>query len=92
MARSRSRNSKPIAKPEFLPDSTRLLMNDSQPLKPRLLDSVRAPADVRALPPALLPQLASEIREELIKVTSTNGGHIGPNLGVVELTIAAPDL
>ena len=63
-------------------------MNDSQPLKPRLLDSVRAPADVRALPPALLPQLASEIREELIKVTSTNGGHIGPNLGVVELTIA----
>jgi 1-deoxy-D-xylulose-5-phosphate synthase len=55
---------------------------------PRLLDSIHHPADVRALAPALLPQLAAEIREELIAVTARNGGHIGPNLGVVELTVA----
>ena len=54
----------------------------------RLLDSVRGPADVKSLAPADLPRLAKEIREELIAVTSRNGGHIGPNLGVVELTIA----
>jgi 1-deoxy-D-xylulose-5-phosphate synthase len=55
---------------------------------PRLLEGVRGPADVKALAPGQLPQLAQEIREELIAVTSKNGGHIGPNLGVVELTIA----
>jgi 1-deoxy-D-xylulose-5-phosphate synthase len=55
---------------------------------PRLLDGIRGPADVKALSPAQLPLLAAEIREELIAVTSRNGGHIGPNLGVVELTIA----
>src|SRR3954463_5623365 len=64
-------------------------MNSPSPsLPPRLLDSIRGPADVKALAPAQLPQLAQEIREELIAVTSKNGGHIGPNLGVVELTIA----
>lgn len=55
---------------------------------PRLLDAIHGPADVKALSPALLPQLAQEIRDELIAVTAKNGGHIGPNLGVVELTIA----
>src|SRR5262249_60029082 len=35
-----------------------------------------------------LPQLAQEVREELIRVLSQTGGHLGPNLGVVELTIA----
>ncbi len=53
-----------------------------------LLASIRGPADVKALTPTQLPQLAQEIREELIAVTARNGGHIGPNLGVVELTIA----
>jgi 1-deoxy-D-xylulose-5-phosphate synthase len=43
---------------------------------------------VKALAPTQLPQLAQEIRDELIAVTAKNGGHIGPNLGVVELTIA----
>ncbi|WP_414661447.1 1-deoxy-D-xylulose-5-phosphate synthase [Horticoccus sp. 23ND18S-11] len=57
-------------------------------LPPRLLASIRGPADVKALAPDQLPRLAQEIREELIGVTSKNGGHIGPNLGVVELTIA----
>ncbi|MES2692524.1 MAG: 1-deoxy-D-xylulose-5-phosphate synthase [Verrucomicrobiota bacterium] len=55
---------------------------------PRLLASIRGPDDVKALAPAQLPQLAREIREELIAVTAKNGGHIGPNLGVVELTVA----
>ena len=70
-------------------------MNDSASLPlpppdpaPRLLDGIRGPADVKALAPAQLPQLAQEIRDELIAVTARNGGHIGPNLGVVELTLA----
>jgi len=54
----------------------------------RLLDTIRGPDDVKALVPAQLPQLAQEIRDTLIAVTSRSGGHIGPNLGVVELTIA----
>ncbi len=58
------------------------------PAGPRLLDAIQGPADVKALAPAQLPQLAQEIREELIAVTARNGGHIGPNLGVVELTVA----
>jgi len=58
------------------------------PAGPRLLDAILGPDDVKALTPAQLPQLAQEIREELIAVTARNGGHIGPNLGVVELTIA----
>ncbi|HWA26146.1 MAG TPA: 1-deoxy-D-xylulose-5-phosphate synthase [Lacunisphaera sp.] len=53
-----------------------------------LLSRIAGPADVKALAAAQLPQLAQEIRDELIEVTSRNGGHIGPNLGVVELTIA----
>jgi len=53
----------------------------------RLLDGVRSPADVKALSPDQLPRLAAEIRDELIAVCAKNGGHIGPNLGVVELTI-----
>jgi 1-deoxy-D-xylulose-5-phosphate synthase len=63
----------------------------NEPIAPTphaLLASIRGPADVKALPAAQLPQLAQEIREELIGVTSKNGGHIGPNLGVVELTLA----
>lgn len=53
-----------------------------------LLASIRGPADVKALAPEQLPALAQEIRERLVAVTARNGGHIGPNLGVVELTIA----
>ncbi len=60
----------------------------SSPSVPTLLSHIAGPADVKALAPAQLPQLAQEIRDELIEVTARNGGHIGPNLGVVELTIA----
>lgn len=53
-----------------------------------LLASIRGPADVKALASEQLPLLAQEIRERLVTVTAKNGGHVGPNLGVVELSIA----
>jgi 1-deoxy-D-xylulose-5-phosphate synthase len=54
----------------------------------RILDHIDSPLDVKRLSVPDLEQLAGEIREELITVLSRNGGHLGPNLGVVELTIA----
>src|SRR2546428_1087258 len=54
----------------------------------RLLDGIRSPVDIKALREQDLPQLAQEVRDDLIKVLSQTGGHLGPNLGVVELTIA----
>ncbi len=54
----------------------------------RLLDGIRSPADVKAIREQDLPQLAQEVRDELVNVLSKTGGHLGPNLGVVELTIA----
>ena len=45
-------------------------------------------ADLRAVPPRDLPLLAQEIRAHLVKTVGRNGGHLGPNLGVVELTLA----
>src|SRR5450432_2817736 len=53
-----------------------------------ILDGIDSPDNVKQLSVAQLEQLAAEIREELIAVLSNNGGHLGPNLGVVELTIA----
>ncbi len=53
-----------------------------------LLDQIREPSDVRRLTPAELPVLAAEVRSFLIDAVSRTGGHLGPNLGVVELTIA----
>jgi len=55
---------------------------------PRLLDRIDSPADVKLLNQNGLKQLAAEIREELVAIVSTNGGHLASNLGVVELTIA----
>ncbi|HEV2450862.1 MAG TPA: 1-deoxy-D-xylulose-5-phosphate synthase [Streptosporangiaceae bacterium] len=52
-----------------------------------LLESIRGPRDLKRLAPDQLPQLASEIRDVLIEVVSRTSGHLGPNLGVVELTI-----
>src|SRR5271166_5752244 len=54
----------------------------------RTLDQIDSPADVKRLSITELEQLAAEIREELITVLARTGGHLGPNLGVVELTIA----
>lgn len=53
-----------------------------------LLDSVRGPADLRRLSSAELDALAAEIRELVITSVAARGGHLGPNLGVVELTLA----
>ena len=53
-----------------------------------LLDGIRGPDDIKAVREQDLPQLAQEVREKLIQVLSQTGGHLGPNLGVVELTIA----
>ena len=52
-----------------------------------LLERIQSPEDVKKLTEEELPQLAAEIRERIILATSQNGGHVGPNLGVVELTI-----
>ena len=53
-----------------------------------LLDSIHSPADVRALPAGLLPQLCQELREFLVESVARTGGHLASNLGVVELTVA----
>ncbi len=54
----------------------------------RLLDTIHDPAQVRGLTSDQLEQLATEIREEIITTVSCNGGHLAPNLGTVELTLA----
>jgi len=54
-----------------------------------LLDTVQLPADLRALTKEQLPQLADELRQEVISAVSVTGGHLGAGLGVVELTVAA---
>jgi 1-deoxy-D-xylulose-5-phosphate synthase len=60
---------------------------NSSPATP-LLDKVDFPADLRRLPESDLPQLAAELRTELIDAVSHTGGHLGAGLGVVELTVA----
>jgi len=54
----------------------------------KLLDTVHSPADIKKLSIPQLEILAQEIRERLILTLSKTGGHLGPNLGVVELTLA----
>ena len=53
-----------------------------------LLERIKGPDDLKALPEDQLPPLAEEIRTFLVNEVSKTGGHLGPNLGVVELTIA----
>ena len=53
-----------------------------------MLESIKGPNDLKALRPEQLDQLSEEIRQFLITKVSKTGGHLGPNLGVVELTIA----
>ncbi|WP_444348277.1 1-deoxy-D-xylulose-5-phosphate synthase, partial [Phascolarctobacterium succinatutens] len=54
----------------------------------KFLDKINSPADVKKLSVPQLEQLAKEIRQLLISVISHTGGHLAPNLGVVELTLA----
>jgi len=63
------------------------MKSDSSEL-PRLLKTIKCPADLKKLNRTDLPLLAEEIREVLITRLSVTGGHLGPNLGVVELSIA----
>ena len=53
-----------------------------------LLEEISGPEDLRGLGPEDLTRLCAEIREVLISAVSRTGGHLGPNLGVVELTVA----
>jgi len=53
-----------------------------------LLDTVQYPEDIRKLSKDQLPQLADELRQEVISAVSVTGGHLGAGLGVVELTVA----
>src|SRR5258706_10328778 len=54
----------------------------------RILDSINNPAQLRTLSVTQMRQLAEEIRHEIIEKVSAHGGHLAPNLGVVELTMA----
>ena len=63
-------------------------MENMQTLKKNILETINSPADVKALSLEQLKQLAEEIRQFLISVISKTGGHLAPNLGVVELTLA----
>lgn len=53
-----------------------------------ILEKINFPSDIRILSISDLVILASEIREEIVRVTAKRGGHLAPSLGVVELTIA----
>ena len=53
-----------------------------------LLNTIKNPSDVKNLEPARLEQLAAEMRRAVLQKVSAKGGHLGPNLGTVELTIA----
>lgn len=54
----------------------------------KILDNIASPADLKHLTLEQLESLAQEIREEIVRVVAQNGGHLAPNLGVVELTLA----
>jgi 1-deoxy-D-xylulose-5-phosphate synthase len=53
-----------------------------------LLQGIDSPSDLRSIPEEQLPALAEEIRDFLVARVSATGGHLGPNLGVVEVTLA----
>ncbi|CAM5404466.1 1-deoxy-D-xylulose-5-phosphate synthase OS=Streptomyces violarus OX=67380 GN=dxs PE=3 SV=1 [Streptomyces violarus] len=53
-----------------------------------ILETIRGPRDLKALSEAELGELSDEIREFLVHAVARTGGHLGPNLGVVELTVA----
>ncbi|MGB8951833.1 MAG: 1-deoxy-D-xylulose-5-phosphate synthase [Candidatus Aminicenantales bacterium] len=54
----------------------------------KVIDKIKSPLDLKSLSLGELDQLATEIRALIIEVVSKNGGHLSPNLGVVELTLA----
>src|SRR5687768_12188780 len=64
------------------------LMSDSLPAPAGLLGTIAAPGDLKRLNSEQLALLAAEIRDFLVAKVSRTGGHLGPNLGVVEMTLA----
>ncbi len=65
-----------------------MTMNSPSSDLPPLLAGIQSPDDVKALSPEQLPELAAEIRRTLVHTLASTGGHLAPNLGVVELSIA----
>src|SRR3954466_2594595 len=63
-------------------------MSEAHPASTGLLGSITSPGDLKRLAPEQLPLLAAEIRDFLVAKVSRTGGHLGPNLGVVEMTLA----
>src|SRR3954466_10924483 len=63
-------------------------MSEAHSASTGLLASITAPADLKRLSPEQLTLLAAEIRDFLVAKVSRTGGHLGPNLGVVEITLA----
>ena len=53
-----------------------------------ILETLTSPADLRKLPVSQLPEVAADIRKAICDQVALSGGHLAPNLGVVELTIA----
>jgi 1-deoxy-D-xylulose-5-phosphate synthase len=66
----------------------RVAASGSGPGGTALLDTVRSPQDLKALAPDEAVELAAEIRRFLVEKVARTGGHLGPNLGVVEVTLA----
>ncbi len=54
----------------------------------KLIENINSPEDIKSLSTEELEELSNEIRQEIISVVSKNGGHLSPNLGVVEMTVA----
>src|SRR5690242_7569246 len=54
----------------------------------RILDTIDSPAHLKKLNASQLEQLAGEIRQEIVETVALRGGHLAPNLGTVELTLA----
>jgi len=73
---------------ETVPQHPELSLDGPRPQHDSVLARIAGPDDVRRVPAADLPRLAAEIRAELVESVTAAGGHLGSNLGVVELTIA----
>jgi 1-deoxy-D-xylulose-5-phosphate synthase len=63
-------------------------MTTPPPSSARLLETIQSPADLKKIPLDQLAQLSNEIREVIMTTVGTNGGHLAPNLGTVEIALA----
>lgn len=74
-------------------DSSRMILDWGDQIRrtegePSMLERIESPADLQGLSPDALDELAAEIRQFLVEKVCRTGGHLGPNLGVVERTLA----